>query len=81
MFPAFFKLRMGMIRIFDQVFIMTRGGPLNSTLFYVFYLYRVAFRNFEMGYAAALATILFLIILGLTALIFRTARSWVHYEA
>jgi multiple sugar transport system permease protein len=41
----------------------------------------VAFRDFEMGYASALAAILFIIILAMTALIFRTARSWVYYEA
>lgn len=68
-------------QVFSFAYIMTRGGPLNSTLFYVLYLYRAAFGNFEMGYASALATVLFVIILGVSALVFRTARNWVYYEA
>ena len=79
----FFVLVLGLInnfQVFTFAYIMTRGGPLNSTLFYVLRLYESAFKDFEMGYACALATILFLIILGFTALIFRTARSWVYYE-
>jgi ABC-type sugar transport system permease subunit len=43
-------------------------------------IYRNAFRYFSMGYAAALSVVLFLAVLVLTGLIFRTARSWVHYE-
>ncbi len=68
-------------QVFSFAYIMTRGGPLNSTLFYVLYLYRAAFGNFEMGYASALASVLFVIILAVSALVFRTARSWVYYEA
>lgn len=68
-------------QVFSFAYIMTRGGPLNSTLFYVLYLYRAAFGNFEMGYASALATVLFVIILAVSALVFRTGRNWVYYEA
>jgi multiple sugar transport system permease protein len=59
---------------------MTNGGPNDATLFYVLYLYRNAFQYFKMGYASALAWVLFFYILLLTLLIFRSARSWVHYE-
>jgi len=79
----FYVLVMGLInnfQVFTFAYIMTRGGPLNSTLFYVLRLYQSAFKEYEMGYACALATILFFIILAFTALIFRTARSWVYYE-
>lgn len=80
----FFVLVLGLIQhfqVFTFAYVMTRGGPLNSTLFYVLYLYRVAFRDFEMGYASALACILFVIILLFTLLTFSTARQWVHYES
>ena len=53
---------------------------MNSTLFYVLYLYRYAFKNFEMGYASAMATVLFVLVLAVTGLTFGTSRHWVHYE-
>lgn len=49
---------------------MTEGGPSNATLFYVLYLYKQAFQSYKMGYACALAWVLFLIILALTVLVF-----------
>jgi multiple sugar transport system permease protein len=79
----FFNVIMGMIgtlQVFDQAYVMTNGGPNNSTLFYIFYLYRKAFAEAQMGYAAALAWVLFLIILALTAIVFRSSRFWVYYE-
>jgi len=78
-----FNLIMGIIgsfQVFTFAYIMTRGGPLNSTLFYVLYIYRHAFEFFRMGYAAALAAILFLCVLAVTVIIFRWSRSWVYYE-
>jgi multiple sugar transport system permease protein len=82
--PAlFFQLVIGVIQalqVFTQPYVMTGGGPYNSTLFYVLYLYQNAFKYFQMGYASALAWILFLYILVLTMLIFRSGDSWVHYE-
>lgn len=79
----FFNLVTGLIaafQSFDAAFVMTGGGPNNATQFYVFYLYTKAFGEAQLGYASALAWILFLIILAVTLLIFRTARSWVFYE-
>jgi multiple sugar transport system permease protein len=67
-------------QVFTQAFIMTNGGPVNATLFYVLLLYRVAFQYNQMGYASAMAWILFVIILVLTALVFRSSGRWVHYE-
>jgi multiple sugar transport system permease protein len=79
----FFTLIVGFIgafQVFTTAYIMTAGGPENSTLFYVLYLYRTAFENFQMGYASALAWVLFVIILAVTLLQFRIADRWVFYE-
>ena len=79
----FFNLIIGIInsfQVFTLAYIMTKGGPLNSTLFYVLYIYRQAFEFFQMGYAAALATILFAVVLTVTVIVFRWSRSWVYYE-
>jgi multiple sugar transport system permease protein len=79
----FFNLVMGLIgtfQIFTQAFIMTAGGPVNSTLFYVYHLFNNAFRYLHMGYAAAMAWLLFVIVLVLTVLQLRLSRTWVHYE-
>lgn len=81
----FFTLVMGIIgtfQVFSVVFVMTdgMGGPLNSTLVYLVYVYRNAFVFFRMGYASAMSLILFLIILVLTLLNFRFAGRWVHAE-
>jgi hypothetical protein len=65
----------------ECAYIMTEGGPVNSTLFYVPYLYQNAFRFFEMGYASALAWILFFVILAFAFVQFRMVRRWVYYEA
>jgi multiple sugar transport system permease protein len=78
-----FNLVIGIInsfQVFTFAYVMTKGGPLNSTLFYVYYIYRRAFEFFEMGYAAALATILFLVVLAVTMVIFFWSKHWVYYE-
>ena len=62
----FFNLVLSIIatfQTFTSAFVATNGGPLDSTLFFVLYLYRKAFQEFQMGYASALAWVLFLIIL------------------
>ena len=70
----------GAFQVFTQAYVMTRGGPQNATLFYILYLYRSAFEDFKMGYASALAWILFLIILAFTLVQFWVAGRWVYYE-
>jgi multiple sugar transport system permease protein len=70
----------GSFQVFMQSFIMTNGGPNNATLTYVLYLYRNAFEFFKMGYASALAWILFFIILAMTTLVLRSSALWVYYE-
>ncbi len=69
-------------KAFTPAFIISSGtgGPIDSTLFYTLYLYQEAFAYFRMGYAAALAWILVVIIAGFTAFAFLTARYWVHYS-
>ncbi|NPV09682.1 MAG: sugar ABC transporter permease [Anaerolineae bacterium] len=70
----------GSFQVFTTAFVATGGGPQNATLFYVLYLYRNGFQYFKMGYASALAWVLFVIILGFTLLQFRVGRYWVYYE-
>lgn len=82
----FFTLVIGIIgafQVFAIIFVLTdgMGGPLNSTLVYMIYLFRNGFNFFRMGYASAMAWILFLIILALTWVQFKTASKWVYYEA
>ena len=80
----FFNLIIGIIgsfQIFNSAYIMTQGGPGNATLFYVLYLYRMAWENLKMGYAAALAWVLFVVVLIFTLLQLSLARRWVFYEA
>lgn len=80
----FFNLIMGIIgsfQVFTSSFIMTQGGPAYATLFYVLYLYQKAFKYLQMGYACALAWILFGVILALTLVVFKSSAGWVYYEA
>jgi multiple sugar transport system permease protein len=69
----------GTFQTFTNAFITTNGGPLDATLFFVLYLYKQAFELLNMGYASALAWVLFIIILVLTLLIFRSQGFWVFY--
>jgi len=67
-------------RVFTNAKVITEGGPLNSTLFYVLYLYQVAFRWLKMGYASALAWIYFVVVLVFTIIQLRLSKRWVHYQ-
>lgn len=66
-------------QVFDVTTILTQGGPGTATISLVQYIYKCAFQFFRMGYAAAVAYILFLIILGFTLVQIRFSRRWVHY--
>ncbi|GAC1312205.1 MAG: sugar ABC transporter permease [Ktedonobacteraceae bacterium] len=70
----------GAFQTFTQVAVITQGGPANASLFYMLYLYRNAFSYLDLGYASALAWILFGITLLVTAVIFLFARRWVFYQ-
>ena len=79
----FFNLILGIIgsfQVFTSAYIMTGGGPDNSTLMYVLYLYNNAFKFFKIGKASAMAWILFLILLVFTGIQFKNASKWVYYE-
>jgi multiple sugar transport system permease protein len=69
----------GSFQVFTQGYVMTGGGPQDSTLFYVLYLWQVAFQEFRGGYASALAWLLFIVILGMSLLTFRVSRSRIYY--
>ncbi len=78
-----FNLVMGIIgglQVFVVAFVMTQGGPNNASLFYMLHLYHTAFEYFRLGYGSALALILFLYIVVLSALVFRSSTAWVYYE-
>jgi multiple sugar transport system permease protein len=70
----------GTMKMFEESYIMTEGGPADSTLFYAYYLFKHAFQYFRMGYASALAWILFLVVLSLTLTQLWLSKKWVHYE-
>ena len=79
----FFLMVVGVIaslQIFNQAYIMTQGGPAHATLFYVLYLFHNAFERFHMGYACAMALILFVITLIVSLIQLAMARRWVHYQ-
>jgi multiple sugar transport system permease protein len=70
----------GSFQVFVPAFIMTEGGPVKATYFYNYNLYEKAFKWLEMGYASAMAWLLFAIIIVLTLFIFRSSPLWVYYE-
>ncbi len=83
----FFNLIMGVIgsfQIFGPALVIGQNasqiGPLNSLLMYMLLIYRSAFRSFEMGYASAMALVLFIVLVLLTLVVVRSSNSWVHYE-
>jgi multiple sugar transport system permease protein len=80
----FFNLVMGVIhsfQYFTQAYIMTQGGPQDATLFYALYLFYRAWRYLDMGYASAMAWVLFVLIMLVTAALFRTHKRWVYDAA
>lgn len=80
----FFNLVLGIIgsfQMFTSAFIITKGGPINSTYMYALFLYEKAFKHYQMGYASALAWILLVIVAALTAINFFVSRYWVFYES
>lgn len=78
----FFNLIMQMVQAFQEFngpYVITGGGPLKSTYLLPLYIYDEAFKNFNMGYASAIAWVLFLIIMALTLVAFWSSRKWVYY--
>lgn len=79
----FFNLVMGLIgalQEFNAPYMLTKGGPLQTTYFIGLYIYDNAYRLFNMGYASALSWVLFVIIMTLTAVIFKSSSYWVFYS-
>ena len=82
--PIFFNLILQIIngfRAFTEGYIVTNGGPMDSTLFYVLNLYRRAFTYFDMGYSSAMAWVLVLIIACFAGIVFKSQGAWVYYES
>jgi multiple sugar transport system permease protein len=79
----FFTLILNLVNAFQafaNAFILTNGGPNNATLLYMIHIYNNAFRYFRMGYASALAVMLFLVVFGLTVFVYRSSSRWVFYS-
>ncbi|WP_407270174.1 carbohydrate ABC transporter permease [Radiobacillus sp. PE A8.2] len=70
----------GAMKVFGQIYVMTRGGPVDSTKVLVYYIWETAFRLYEMGYASAIAFVLFFILLIFTILSWVVRKRWVFYE-
>ncbi len=70
----------GSFQVFDQALVMTAGGPGTATTTLVLYIYEQGFQSFHMGYASAIALLLFMVIFGFTAFQFRVQRRWVTYD-
>jgi len=69
----------GSLQYFTQAYVMTNGGPMNSTLFYALYLFQNAFQFLSFGYASAMAWILFIIIAIIVYILLKTSARWVFY--
>lgn len=67
------------LQYFTQAYVMTQGGPNNATLFYALYLYQQAFNDLHLGYASAMAWLLFVIVVLITVMLFRSSSRWVYY--
>jgi multiple sugar transport system permease protein len=70
----------GSFQTFTQAFLLTNGGPNYSTYFYFLHIYNEAWRSFRMGYASALAWVLFLIVVTITVINFVVSKYWVHTD-
>lgn len=70
----------GCMQAFSSAYLISNGEPLNSTLYYGLYQYNTAFVHMNMGYASALAWFMMLVILGMTALVFKSSSAWVYYQ-
>lgn len=79
----FFQLVIQMIeafKVFTEAYIITKGGPLKATYFYLLYFYQEGFQNFNTGYASALILVIVAVIMALTVFVNSTSRRWVYYE-
>lgn len=70
----------GSFQYFTQAYVMTEGGPMQSTLFYNLYLYQKAYKEYQMGYASAMAWVMFIIIMLFTMLVIKSSSFWVYYQ-
>jgi multiple sugar transport system permease protein len=79
----FFVLIIALIasfQVFDATYVLTKGGPQNSTITLVYYVYRAGFQQLQMGYASAISYVLFALTLAIVGILWISQRRWVHYE-
>lgn len=72
-------LTINSFKVYDQIYMITQGGPGTSTLVLVYHIYNVAFKNWDLGYASAISMVLFLLVLGVTIIQFRGEKKYVNY--
>ena len=80
---TFFLVIMGLIgsfKVFDQISVLTKGGPGTSTTVIAYYIYKTAFQYFKMGYASAMSWILFIFMFAITVIQWKGQKKWVNYE-
>ncbi|MBP1988508.1 carbohydrate ABC transporter permease [Paenibacillus eucommiae] len=70
----------GSFQAFDQLYVMTKGGPGDATTTLVYYIYQQAFQNYSVGYASSLSAVLFLLVIIVTIVQFAVQKKWVNYE-
>lgn len=80
LFLALILTIIGCFKVFAQIYVMSKGGPATASYVFVYYIYVTAFRYFKFGYASAISTVLFFIILILTAIQWAVRKKWVFYE-
>ncbi|WP_099469084.1 carbohydrate ABC transporter permease [Konateibacter massiliensis] len=72
-------LTINSFKVYDQIYMITQGGPGTSTLVLVYHIYNVAFKNWDLGYASAISMVLFLLVLIVTVIQFRGEKKFVNY--
>mgnify|MGYP002410678361 FL=1 len=72
-------LTINCFKVYDQVYMITQGGPGTSTLVLVYHIYETAFRSWDLGYASAIAVVLFFMVLAITLIQFRGEKKFANY--
>lgn len=80
MFLTIIITTIGAMKVFGQVYVMTNGGPGESTKVLVYYIWETAFKLFDVGYASAIAFVLFFLLLIFTIISWVVRKRWVFYE-
>lgn len=81
MFMVVILTIIGSLKVFGQIYIITGGGPGTSTYVFIYYIYSLAFKEYQFGYATTIAFIVFVVIMLITIVQWNARKRWVHYES